>query len=167
MIRIIAVIAILSTICFAEDVSDIRQQYNSVKESIDHGDLYITELTINSEGMMYPALGTYGRSFKFYWGIDEENYPGSQLLFITVNSQYAAVPEYEEFLFNSSGELVFCFRQDGYDENEERFYFSSGSLIRYILDDQSTDRPDESAQSDGERVFMAAENLLQAFILTH
>ena len=167
MKRMLAVLAALATIGLAEDVYEIRELYNSVIESIGNSELYITELTINSEGMMYPALGTYERSFKFYWGLNEENYPESQLLFITANSQYAAVPEYEEYLFNRIGELAFHFRQGGYEQNEERFYFLGDSLIRYILDEESTDRPESEACDVGQLVRLESAKLFDSFMLIH
>ncbi|MFA6619494.1 MAG: hypothetical protein WCT23_10625, partial [Candidatus Neomarinimicrobiota bacterium] len=142
--------------------------YSEAKGMIDSGEeMYLSELEINSEGMMYPALGTYGRDFDFYWDLDPEDYPASRLLFISVESQYAAVEQYEEFLFNHSGELVFYYSSGGYDMQEERFYFNSGSLQRFILDDESTDRPDEETRRRGEEITMEAEGYARAFNLIH
>lgn len=153
---------------FAESIGEISELYSEVQRMIDFDeDLYLSELEINSTGIMYPALGSYGRSFDFYWGLDEENYPSSKLLFIAVNSQYAAVEEYEEFLFNGAGELVFYFSSGGYEMAEQRFYFDRNYLFRYILDDESTDHPDEGTFVRGQRILLESERLFQAFNLTH
>ena len=152
----------------AESIGEIRELYSQVKEMIDSSEsIYLSELEINSEGAMYPALGSYGRSFDFYWDLDPEDYPASRLLFISVESQYAAVEEYEEFLYSHSGELVFCFRSGGYEMTEERFYFDDGSLIRYIQDGETTDRPDDITREEGERILLESERLYQAFNLVH
>lgn len=164
----IFVLLVTVSIASAEEIAEIREHYTSVKDMIETGEqLYRTELVINSEGMMYPALGTYSRIFSFFWDIDPEEYPAGRLLFISVESQYAAVEEYEEFLFNPSGELVFYFRSGGYNMNEERFYFDRGFLLRYILDGESTDRPEEEALVEGNRILLESEGLFQAFNLVH
>lgn len=151
-----------------ESIDEIRGLYSEVKGMIDSSEeIYLSELAINSEGTMYPAVGTYGRSFDFYWDLDPEDYPASRLLFISVESQYAAVEEYEEYLYSHSGELVFCFRSGGYEMTEERFYFDDGSLIRYIKDGETTDRPDDGTRAEGERVLLESEKFFQAFNLVH
>lgn len=163
-ITLIAAISVAS----AGEISDIREHYTAVKEMIESGEqLYRSDLEINSEGMMYPAVGIYGRSFDFYWDLNPEDYPSGRLLFISVESQYSAVEEYEEFLYSYSGELVFCFRSGGYEMTEERFYFHCGSLIRYIQDGESTDSPDDGTREEGERILLESERLYQAFNLVH
>jgi len=164
----LCVLLVIAGSMYAESIGEIRELYSDVKEMIESGEqLYRTELEINSEGMMYPAVGIYGRSFDFYWGLNPEDYPSGRLLFISVESQYAAVEEYEEFLYSHSGELVFCFRSGGYEMTEERFYFDHGSLIRYIQDGETTDRPDDGTREEGERVLHESEMLFQAFNLVH
>ncbi|HRW77861.1 MAG TPA: hypothetical protein P5207_04240 [Candidatus Sabulitectum sp.] len=165
--RAILLVALAAASGMCEGISEIREQYYGVKEGIENGDMYLTELEINSTGAMYPALGTYGRSFDFYWDIDQESYPSSRLLFIAVSSTYAAVEENEEFLFNTSGELLFYYRSGGYDMNEERFYFDGPYLQRYIIGEDSTDRPGEEARVNGERIRLEADKLFQSFHLVH
>lgn len=158
------------TLCAASagDLSGIREHYGEVKEMIENGEqLYRTDLEINSNGLMYPALGSYGRSFQFYWDLDEENYPSSRLLFISVNSQYAAVEEYEEFLFDRSGELEFYFSSGGYEMEEKRYYFDGGALFRYSINGESSNHPDDEAAAEGERILIESERLFEAFGLTH
>lgn len=152
----------------AESIGEIRELYSEVHSMIDSSDdIYLSELDINTTGTMYPALGSYSRSFDFYWGLDEDDYPSGKLFFIAVNSQYAAVEQYEEFLFNGSEELVFYFSSGGYEMAEERFYFDGNNLLRYIRDDESTDHPDEDVFENGQRILMESERLLQVFSLTH
>ena len=152
----------------AESIGEIRELYSEVHQMIDSGeDVYLSELDINTTGTMYPALGTYGRSFDFYWGLDEDDYPSGKLLFISANSQYAAVEQYEEFLFNGVGELVFYFSSGGYDMAEERFYFDGNNLLRYIKDGVTTDHPDEDVSENGQRILMESDRLYQCFNLTH
>ena len=134
---------------------------------IENGELYTTDLSINSQGKMYPATGTYGVTLRFHWVISEENYPASELVMITSNSVYAAVEEYDEYLYSPDGELIFHFHSGGYDMKEERFYFTGGVLVRYIENGSSTDSPDHEAAGKGNSARHVAGEYLEAFRLLH
>ncbi len=165
--RAILLVALAAVSGMCEGISEIREQYYQVKEGIENGDLYLSELEINSTGAMYPALGTYGRSFDFYWDLDPEDYPASRLLLVTASSTYAAVEEYQEFLFGPSGDLLFYYRSGGYDMNEERFYFDGPRLQRYIIGEEVTDRPGEESREAADMILLEAERLFQSFSLVH
>lgn len=165
--RILFLVVLVAATGLCEGIGEIREHYYAVKESIESGDMYLSELEINSTGAMYPALGTYGRSFDFFWDLDQENYPASRLLLVTVSSTCAAVEEYEEFLFSTSGELRFYYRSGGYDMNEERFYFDGPILQRHIIGEDSTDRPGEEAREAAEMILLEADRLFQSFQLVH
>lgn len=152
----------------AQEVHEIRTYYEDVQDLIESGtEVYMTETEINSLGAMYPATGTYGRSFDFHWRIVPDVYPSEQLMLVTVRSTYAAVEQYEEFLFGPSGDLLFYSSSGGYDMNELRLYFSGGYLQRSSEGDGSADRPDDHACAEGQRALLEAERLLQSFHLIH
>jgi hypothetical protein len=164
--KTISALALLVAVA-AADISDIREMYYSAWEMIENGELYTTDLIINSAGKMYPATGTYGVTLRFHWVISEENYPDSELLMITASSVHAAVEQYQEYLYAPDGELIFHFRSGGYHMNEERFYFTGGVLVRYIENGTSTDRPDEEASLKGNDALHLAGGYLEAFRLLH
>lgn len=81
-----------------ESVGEIRAYYNEVKDSLDdeYGRPYITEIDINTEDSMYPAVGHYQEHITFYWGSE-----GGMLwpLLVTWTSEHAAWSEHGELLF--------------------------------------------------------------------
>ncbi len=81
----------------ADEIGEIGEYYNEVKEHLDdeHG-LYRTEISINTEGGIYPALGTYQENITFYWG-SEGGYVW--LVLVKWTGKYASRREYGEVLY--------------------------------------------------------------------
>jgi|GEM_PF-1702248 len=80
-----------------ESVDGIRDYYSEVKGSLDdERGLYITEIDINTEDALYPAVGHYQEHITFYWGSE-----GGMLwpVLVTWTSEHAAWSEYGELLF--------------------------------------------------------------------
>jgi len=125
----------------ADEVAGIREYYNEVMDHLDdeYG-LYRTEISINTEDGIYPALGHYQEDIVFYWD-SEGGY--KWLVFATWSGEYASHNEYGEVLFSCTGapwdgdtgeeELVFQFIAfDNSDDNlaEVRWWFTGGELLQ-------------------------------------
>ena len=118
-------------------ISDIRTVYEKTNSRITEAernfaesDVFLTELVVNRGGTMYPAVGNFKETIRFYYTYgnrDVSPYP-NRLLKITVSTERAATRESAEYLFDASGRLIFAFVNDG--EAENRYYFAGGKLIR-------------------------------------
>ena len=119
-------------------ISDIRAAYDKTNSRIAEAernfaesDIFLTELVVNRGGTMYPAVGNFKETIRFYYTYGNREvspYP-NRLLKITVSTERSAVRESAEYLFNQSGQLIFAFVNDG--EAENRYYFAGGKLIRW------------------------------------
>ncbi|MEN8208668.1 MAG: hypothetical protein ABFR50_05380 [Candidatus Fermentibacteria bacterium] len=135
-------IAVLLSLFFtvgADDIDDIREYYNHVMNNLDNEfGLYRTEISINTEDGVYPALGNYQENITFYWG-SEAGY--SWLVLVIWSSEFSVHQEYGEVLFSEpeepwegdTGELVFEFvsyhNSDGI-LSESRWWYEGGELLR-------------------------------------
>lgn len=110
---------------YQETNSKIEEMRRAPAESV----IYTMELAVNSGDAPYPAVGTYKEVTRFYYtfGDREKNPYPDRLLKIEVKTNSAARAETSEFLFDATGELVFCFEKK---EDEVRYYFAKGKIIR-------------------------------------
>ena len=55
----------------ADEIGEIREYYDEVMEHLDdeYG-LYRTEISVNTEDGIYPAIGNYQETITFYWGAE-------------------------------------------------------------------------------------------------
>ena len=121
-------------------VEDIRRIYQETNEQISAAEknfaestIFLSELVVNKGGTMYPAVGNFRNTIKFYYayGNREENPYPNRLLKITVSTNRAAQHEWSEYLFDQAGRLIFYYEKMGEElETESRFYFASGKTIR-------------------------------------
>ena len=110
-----------------------NEQISAAEKSFAESTIFMTELVVNKGGTMYPAVGTFRNTIKFYYtyGDREENPYPNRLLKVTVATNRAANHEWSEYLFDPSGRLIFYYEKMGEDkEAESRFYFASGKIIR-------------------------------------
>lgn len=139
MKTLIAVLLVITCVVSADEVDDIREYYSEVKEHLDdeYG-LYRTVITINTEGHVYPALGTYQETITFYWG-SEGGY--KWLVLATWTGRYAARREYGEILYSEREPLwdsgteealfQYAFSQDWEgNDTEYRWWYSGGEVIQ-------------------------------------
>lgn len=131
---------------------------------ISSGELYSTEVTVNSAGMSFPGVGTFDRSITFLWAAEPWTAPGVRLVAARVFSRTAAVEEQAEYLFEPGGNLVFCRVTGGYDRISQAFYFHEGRLIRFMEGDMVSGSPEASS---GREASTAGKELRQAFLLLH
>ena len=121
-------------------IEEIRRVYNQTNERIAEAEknfaeseTFLTELIVNKGGTMYPAVGNFKQTIKFYYafGNREQNPYPNRLLKITILTERAANRDYAEYLFDAAENLIFYFEKTGEDaESESRFYFAAGKIIR-------------------------------------
>ena len=129
----------MSCVVLADEINEIREYYNDVKEHLDdeYG-LYRTEISINTRDQVYPVLGHFQEEITFYWN-SEAGY--SWPVLIVWSGEYAAHREYGEVLFSAPeepwdgerGELIFEFISfDNSDEvvTELRWWYAGGELLQ-------------------------------------
>lgn len=121
-------------------IAEIQNIYNETNEKVfeceengEYSSVFLSELVVNKNNGSYPAVGIYKTVFKFYYtfGDREKNPYPYRLLKITISTNRSARKEYSEYLFNSSGQLIFYFEKND-DEAERRFYFASEKLIKSL-----------------------------------
>lgn len=166
MKAVVLLILLISSLILAETVTDIRDRYREVKTSIERNALYISELTVNSKNDVFPAVGLYRKQLTYYWRYDEEQ-NSNRLLKIIIISNTAASTTTEEFLYSLSGDLIFYYSSDGYDDVEERYYFNRDRVIRAIKGDIISDNPDVSQINRGRAVQKAGQQYLITFEYSH
>ena len=170
-----------STIIFYAD-GDLEyiemEYYNDIKAHLDdeHG-LYRTEISINTEGGMYPAIGTYQENITFYWG---SSGGFVWLVLVTWTGKYASRREYGEILYvetapsrdNGTEEVVFQYvSSQGWDGNDSEYswWYAGGELIQSSA---STVYPDEVVEFTPEDpgtygYVYTPEELLDLFYMIH
>jgi hypothetical protein len=135
----ITVLLVISFSVAADEVQEIRDYYNEVKELItSEFGLYRTTLSINDCDMVYPALGHYMEEITFYWGCEA----GYKWLVLAVwSGEFSMHREYGEVLFSTpdepwegdTGELLFEFVSfNNSDEivTDARWWYSGGELLQ-------------------------------------
>ena len=136
---LIAVMLVITCVVPADEVDDIREYYNEVKEHLDdeYG-LYRTSVSINTEDGSYPAVGHYQEEITFYWN-SEGGY--SWLVLVIWSGEFSVHREYGEVLFSEpeepwegdTGELLFEFVSFYNSDDilsESRYWYSGGELLR-------------------------------------
>jgi len=116
-----------------DGVAAIRERYTDLRAAIADEDgtdgLYRTEIVVNAGNAPFPALGDYLVTITLYWTSEA----GESALAMAVRSgTYAAHSEYEELMWDDSGDLQFRFfswdNATG-ERNEIRRWYANGSEI--------------------------------------
>lgn len=135
-----------------KQIKEIRAAYTSVSQLIAeteadpekarYGELAVNELVINKLERSWAAVGNYKVVFRFYYqNMGEEPYP-TELVKVTKKTESAARRYSEEFLFDTTGALIFYFEksEDGVAPEERRLYFQKGKAIRIVEDAEKRDK---------------------------
>lgn len=141
-----------------EGVSVIREHYTELKASIAADDwsdgLYRTEIVVNAGNAPFPALGDYFVTITLYWTSAAGR---SDLVMAVRSGTYAAHSEYEELMWDDSGDLQFRFLawDNGTGSREEvRRWYSHGSGIHAtactVTDEGTEYRPPSDDDFDVE-----------------
>jgi hypothetical protein len=162
----------------ADQISEIREYYTEVKERLEDGySFYRTEITINTEDKVYPALGNYQENITFYWNSEG----GYQWLVLVIwTGEYAARDEYGEILYENpdpfyerrTEEVVFQYVSSlDWDGNptEYRWWYSDDELIQSsaratLPDDVVEFSPDSPEALD---LVYTPQRMLDLFYMIH
>ncbi|MBN1620735.1 hypothetical protein JW890_08425 [candidate division WOR-3 bacterium] len=162
-ISIFLVLTFSACVLCAGTIEEIREAYNEANEMIKNDEYYRTDISVNSHNLSFPAVGIYNRQITMFW----ESRPWSETVYgivkIHIKSEISAAGYYDEYLFDEEGNLIFCYREGGYDEIERRYYFSGDRLLRLIAEGTVHDNPDEQQKREAADVLKAAEGLKIAF----
>ncbi len=168
----------ISCVVPADEIAEIREYRSQVMEHLDdeYG-LFRTEISINTEGGIYPVIGTYQENITFYWG-SEGGYVW--LVLVTWTGKYASRREYGEVLYmepeltweNGTEEVVFQYvLSHGWDNNttEYHWWHAGGELIQSSA---STAYPEEVVEfiPEGPQAYgyvYSPEELLDLFYMIH
>jgi len=148
--------ALVSAQTTEKTVETIRTYYNDVAEKAhlcetqedqgEFGELVMNELTVNTKGHQWRAVGRYGQTFKFFYkavGDDERRLYPDQIVFIKTERRSSDRTYREEFLYSEKGVLMFYFQKAENDSSvpaERRVYFSGTKTIRIIDDGKTRER---------------------------
>lgn len=154
-------------------VEEIRRIYQETNEQISAAEkdfstsaIFLTELIVNKGGTMYPAVGIFSNTIKFYYayGDREENPYPNRLLKITVSTNRSANREWSEYLFDRAGKLIFYYEKMGEEsEAESRFYFASGKIIRIQRGQRIADINSRQELDAPKAVQAQADKLVEIF----
>ena len=106
------------------------------------GNLYSTEINVNSNNGSWRAVGTYSNKIVFWYndqpGFQQEENQLDWIVLekIEINSLIAIGTMHEEYLYDK-GQLVFCYKTTQYGDvpkQEYRYYYWNGKLFRYQED---------------------------------
>jgi hypothetical protein len=133
------------------NIEEIRRLYKEVNQQIaaaenekPYSTIFCDELTRNVNENPWPAIGIFKSVAKAYYTFSRregEPYP-NKLLQISVTTQRSDRQEYAEYLFNSAGQLVFCFERQGEDPAvETRYYFANNRPISFTRDQKTLRAP--------------------------
>ena len=175
---LIAVVLVISCVVGADEISEIREYRNHVMEHVDDEYyLYRTEISINTEGGVYPALGTYQENITFHWG-SEGGY--KWLVLVTWTGRYASRREYGEILYIEPGpswedgteEVVFQYVSScGWDnsDTEYRWWYTDGELLQSSGSATYPDEVVEFIPEDPEEYeyTYSPEEMLDMFYMIH
>ena len=160
----------------AEDpVASIKKAYAETSTAIElgrkgeGGGLYSNEVSINSHGLSWRAVGNYSKKVVF-WYTDQpefasyQNKPETSVLAkVEVKTTAAVRSEYEEFFFQD-GALVFTYRQSRAGEeppSEIRYYFQNNALLKLVTGNQAA-----AHKPDIAPVLKQAAAYQQLFLMT-
>ncbi len=142
-----------------KDVAQIRCMYEEVGKRIElseqgveessYAGITCNELVVNSNDHMWPAVGNYQATYKFYYDnaqTEGHHYP-DRLRKVVLKSKMSDRSYYTEYLFNEAGALVFYYAKpqepplgDEPPAPEQRLYYAGGRAIRIVKGQKTSDR---------------------------
>lgn len=151
-------------------IEEIRKIYKETNEKIaqsdadgESSDTYLIELAVNKNNGSYPAVGIYRTVAKFYYtyGDREKNPYPNRLLKAEIATDRSARTENSEFLFNSSGQLIFYFENK--DDTEMRVYFSAEKPVKILKGTQNININDKEANEKIKNILAEKRKLVGIF----
>ncbi|MEZ5347086.1 MAG: hypothetical protein R2681_16180 [Pyrinomonadaceae bacterium] len=148
------------------DLSERIAETEKDEESGKYSDLAVNELVVNKLDRSWAAVGNFRITYRFYYqNKEEEPYP-TELVKVTRNAEVAARKYAEEFVYDSSGTLIFYFERsdDGDAPLERRVYFAKGKPIRIIEDKATRDKFTNDDLSKIAEILERSSNAGEIFI---
>jgi len=112
-------------------VAQVDEQVVESESQGEYSSVFHSELVINQLENPWPAVGIYQRTVRFYFTFgdrEKDPYP-NRLLKIAVTTKRSARHEYEEYVFNPTGQLVFAVVKDRDDAAPDRHYYFAGNRL--------------------------------------
>ncbi|GEM_PF-1146095 len=162
-------------------VESIRKTYSDIAEKArlaetdgeqaETGQLVMNELSINSRGHQWRAVGIYGQTFKFYYkgGDSEAHLYPDELVMVKAERKSSIRVYHDEYLFDGLGRLIFYFQKAENDEAlpaERRIYFDAGRAVRVIEDGNTRDKLSAADLRSAREAQAAAAKLRDVFLRT-
>jgi len=126
----------------------IRLSEQGAEESTYAG-IICNELTVNRNEHVWPAVGNYQVTYKFYYDKEQtegHHYP-DRLRKVVMKSKMSDRSYYAEYLFNEAGALVFYYTKPDEPQlggetppAEQRLYYAGGRPIRIVKGLKTSDR---------------------------
>ena len=157
----------------SQQIRAIRQYYAEVTEKINNRTLYLRDININYE--VIPAIGSPASRLNIYYDmipVETEDTVHYDIKTIKIENyfQFAGNAIYEEYLYNTKGELLFYFAAKGFGDvfdpesvdwqYEESFYFWNNELVRVVYGQQGMDYPEGQDIKEGDVRLKQAEYFL-------
>jgi hypothetical protein len=166
---------VLSPNAFCDDsiaLQKIKDYYNEVTARIKNGNFYHREISIAYP--VVPAIGTPLSKLVIYYDMisDRPGIYNMPIIKIEHFYQYAGNALYEECLYTETGEPMFCCSRHGQGSIEdaasivwassERYYFSGGTAIRFILNSDVIDNPQGESLTKGQQCYTHTQEVFNA-----
>lgn len=159
-----------------KQIEQIRKTYNELSERIAYTEkdeesgktsgLAVNELVINKLDRSWAAVGVFRITYRFYYqNKGEEPYP-TELVKVTRIAEISARRYAEEFVYDSSGSLIFYFERSEDDDAtlERRIYFAKGKPIRIVEDTEKRDKLTKDDLSKVDEILGRSSNASEIFI---
>ena len=185
IVILLCLVVCLQTSRAQNTVESIRQRYNAIKEYIAnhsgdgdtngayYGDFYHLKGSFN-----LPATGGHVEDTYLYFEEEEDPteekiYLPHRLKFATTHFNFAARKYYQEYLYDSDGQVAFIYAYDpmtsfegdaGDMEYEFRFYMNKGRIIKAIIKRKNYDESEFHEVWQGSRLPEKYANLDRAYM---
>lgn len=113
----------------------VQDLYFYVKNKIAKEQYYINEYELNSTGKKLPQKGEYKRLERYFYSFSGKSQP--KIRMITIRSQKGETLDYEEFLYDLDGQLIFYYEKRNDKKNiyqDISIYFNKGIAVHIIKD---------------------------------
>ena len=120
-------------------VSDRAAECEADDDKGAYGPLFMNTLSINSRNHQWRAVGTYNKTYKFFYtdGDSETSMYPDKLILVKLDRRVSNRTYHEEFLFSENGTLAY-YAQRAENDNESpasrEMYFAKNIAIRIVED---------------------------------
>ncbi len=130
------------------------------------------ELVINRNEHVWPAVGNYQVTYKFYYDnaqTEGHHYP-DRLRKVVMKSKMSDRSYYAEYLFNEAGAVVFYYTKpdepqvgDETSPVQQRVYYAGGRPIRIVKGQKTSDRLNQQELELARKILAAGRRIKEFF----